>query len=227
METLAARGVSSIAFDLPGHGASPVGSIATEPASPAKTAAEQVLAELKAMDHDARWHVAGHSFGGAVAGIMALLDAARIASLALIAPGGFGPEINTQAMHAYAAAGTPDAMQAALTPFFAKADFANAGLAARHLATRQRPGVEAHLLELANRIAPLDGGQGVLPLEKIAAKGLPSAVLWGEADAILPASRAHALPGADVTLLPGIGHMPHEERPDQLAAWLLARIAPN
>jgi pimeloyl-ACP methyl ester carboxylesterase len=231
MAMLQARGISTLAFDLPGHGASPIPDLAADDAArkpPAAVAAHAVLAGLSRWEDadgpDAsparRWHVAGHSFGGAVAAIMAMLASDKLASAAFIAPGGFGPEINTAAMHAFAQAATTIGMRRALADFYGPDFVIDDRVAAGHLEARMAPGSADHLARLAAIIAPHEGGQGRLPLERVGASGVRAAVLWGEADAILPASRATALPCASVTLLQGIGHMPHEECPQRLAQWL-------
>ena len=82
-----APGVRTIAYDLPGHGLS-----LDFPGRTAKAAAQAILADLAARGMK-RVHLVGHSMGGAVATLMAL-SPERVASLTLLAPGGFGPEIN-------------------------------------------------------------------------------------------------------------------------------------
>jgi pimeloyl-ACP methyl ester carboxylesterase len=52
----------------------------------------------------------------------------------------------------------------------------------------------------------------------------PALVVWGEADRLFPAEGARRLaddlPGAEMTILPGCGHAPQEERPEELVrAW--------
>ena len=94
-----APGIRTLAYDLPGHGLS----LDFPGSGPAKTAARAVLADLAARGI-ARVHVAGHSMGGAVATLMALAEPETIASLTLLAPGGFGPEINGPLLRRYAAA---------------------------------------------------------------------------------------------------------------------------
>lgn len=50
-------------------------------------------------------------------------------------------------------------------------------------------------------------------------RGIPTLLLWGERDlAVSPESARElqrALPGSELTVLPGIGHMPYEECPEQ------------
>src|SRR5215472_1650887 len=77
------------ALDLPGHGTSSKdvgdGSL--------PVLAGAVVSVLDAIGAD-RAHLVGHSLGGAVAIAVAARDPGRIASLTLIAPAGFGAQIN-------------------------------------------------------------------------------------------------------------------------------------
>ena len=88
-----------IAFDLPGHGAS----LDHRPIGGAGVAAKAVLAAL-AERGLARWHLVGHSLGGAAAALAALRAPKSCASLTLLAPGGFGPEINERLLGRYSQA---------------------------------------------------------------------------------------------------------------------------
>ena len=51
------------------------------------------------------------------------------------------------------------------------------------------------------------------------------AILWGEKDRILPAEKAALFrglrPDAKMTLIPGAGHLPHQEKPEETAAEML------
>ncbi|MGT2467378.1 alpha/beta fold hydrolase [Mesorhizobium atlanticum] len=88
-----------LAYDLPGHSHS----LQCEGMGGAKPAARAILADLAARQLT-KVHLVGHSMGGAVATLMALADSGRVASLTLLAPGGFGPEINAALLRRYAAA---------------------------------------------------------------------------------------------------------------------------
>jgi len=63
---------------------------------------------------------------------------------------------------------------------------------------------------------------------------LPVALIWGEADRIVPLEQGRRLstliPGATLDVLPGVGHVPHIEAPDDTIGLLLAqlaRVSPN
>ncbi len=86
---LAGQGSASIALDLPGHG----GSVKEVGAGDAETFAAAVSDALAALAID-RFHLVGHSMGGAIALVLAGQMPNAIASLTLLAPAGLGPEIN-------------------------------------------------------------------------------------------------------------------------------------
>lgn len=62
---------------------------------------------------------------------------------------------------------------------------------------------------------------------------VPTLVIWGARDYVLPASQAGAaadrLPDARVSVFPDCGHLPHVEHPDrfstELAGWLAEQRA--
>jgi pimeloyl-ACP methyl ester carboxylesterase len=62
------------------------------------------------------------------------------------------------------------------------------------------------------------GGQTVSALDRLyLAAHLPTLIMWGEIDQIIPVAHAHAahqaIPGSRLELLPGVGHFPHTEAP--------------
>lgn len=60
-------------------------------------------------------------------------------------------------------------------------------------------------------------------------RGIPTLILWGEADALIPVSAAlwfkAALPDSKLIVYPGIGHLPQEEAPDRTAADVAVFLA--
>ena len=198
----------TIALDLPGHGAA-----AGWPQTPDATiCANAVAATLDALGI-ARAVLVGHSLGGAVAGIVGLLRPDLVERLVLIAPGGFGREMNVPLLRRYAAMSTAEEAAAVLAEFFGPEQ--EVPDAMPRLAAEQRadPAFRASLGAIVDRIAKGDG-QGMLPLAKLAAAPFPMTLIWGLEDRVLPAAQAIAAPAVFARhLLPGIGHMPHLEDP--------------
>jgi pimeloyl-ACP methyl ester carboxylesterase len=210
-----------IAYDLPGH----AGSSDFPDAGPPKRAATAILEDLAAYGV-ARAHFVGHSMGGAVAALCALLDPARAARLTLMAPGGFGPEINHRLLTRYAAATTGETLAPCLEAMFGYLAPVPDGAIASALRTRERPGQSATLQRIAAGLAR-DGRQGTLPLDALAALDLPVTVAWGELDAVLPCRHSLAMPARfESRLFPNLGHMLPEEAPEAMAAIVREGVAP-
>src|SRR5690606_9994316 len=125
----------TLAYDLPGHG----GSFSYEGAGPAKVATTAILADLEARDI-ASAHIVGHSMAGAVAAVMAILQRPRLASLTLLSPGGFGPEINQRLLKRYAAARTQAELVPSLEAMFGWFSPVPQVLVDQLMATRETPG---------------------------------------------------------------------------------------
>ena len=55
------------------------------------------------------------------------------------------------------------------------------------------------------------------PVPLLRTLAVPTLLLWGERDAMIPVANAQdylrALPHARLVVLPGVGHVPHEEAP--------------
>nr|WP_284739611.1 alpha/beta fold hydrolase [Rhizobium sp. CG5] len=214
-----------IAYDLPGHG----GSLQEDGIGGAGRMAKAVLIDLKRRGV-ARCHVAGHSLGGATAALMALREPTRVKSLTLLAPGGFGPEINHRALAAYGFADSEAALQTALRAMTGPG-FCFHEEAVRTLwASRQVPGAGDALRQVFEAIlagSPLDDRrQGTLPLADLGRLAMPCYVVWGLDDTILPVAQAEGLP-ANITVerIAGAGHMLIDECPERVLSLLRAVLA--
>ncbi len=201
----------TIAFDLPGHGAA----VRWPRLGHAGVQAEEVVASLDRLGID-RFHLLGHSMGGAVATIVALRLAAsaRVASLTLLAPGGFGGEIDAALLRRFAVATDADDIARLMAGFFGPAGVPHGDRVARRIAEiRRAPEVTAALAAVAEAI--LAGGhQKRFDLERLAELAHPIRLIWGDADRVLPIAQAAGVPGiVGVHRLAGVGHMPHLEAP--------------
>lgn len=210
----------TIAYDLPGHGLS----LDASGAGQAKAAARAILEDLTA-NHLERVHVAGHSMGGAVAVLMALAAPERVASLTLLAPGGFGEAIDGALLRRYAAA----AGNAELAECLAAMSGPDAEVLPSHLlpqlAMRALPGQMKKLAEIVGMIAPNDR-QGVIPRDSLARLAMPFSVLWGMSDPVLPFAQTNGLPPhSELRALPRAGHMLIEEAPDAVLEAIRSRLA--
>ena len=219
-EPMAAR-YRVYALDLPGHGTSAkdVGDGSVE------MLADTVLGVLNAIGVQ-RAHLVGHSLGGAVALAATARDPLRVSSLTLIAPVGFGPEINVSYLRGFAGAQTRRELKPVVGELFADESLVTRQLVDDLLAYKRLDGVEAALHTLVGAL--LDGDtQRTDSAAALAACGreVPVTVVWGRADRVIPAAQAEAVAGASRHLLDGAGHMPHMERPAEVQAAIEEAIA--
>jgi len=206
----------SIAFDLPGHGEA----LDWPRIGNAGVAAKAVGQSLEALDLKSV-HLVGHSMGGAVAALIALRNPDQVRSLTLLAPGGFGPEINHRLLRRYAAATDPAEMETLLEQFFGWEFKLPKFLARTAAESRARPGAAATLEAIADEI--IDGSvQKTLPREELAALPMPIKVVWGTQDRVLPTRQSHKLPGMVAThIFERVGHMAHLEIPAEVTRLIL------
>jgi pimeloyl-ACP methyl ester carboxylesterase len=177
--------------------------------------------------------VVGHSYGGAVAMAWALEAPQETAAVVLLGgatmpwPGGlglwyaltasrFGRAMIVPLVTAFAPRSKiDDAMRVVFEPDPMPAEYDRhfaAGLTMRRRVlaenARQVNGLRPHVVDMAARYGDLS---------------LPVEIMHGTADTIVPADihaqpLAQLLPDAVLTLLPGIGHMPHHAAPEAVVA---------
>ncbi|WP_208971265.1 alpha/beta fold hydrolase [Kineococcus rubinsiae] len=177
-------------------------------------------------------HVVGNSLGGAVAQAVAVRIPSRVRSLLLADPAGFGRTV-TWALRIVAV--RPLAKRL-LTPSLQAARRNQRGI------FHDRAMVTPERVERAFRLASRPHGPqvmaetahdlgtvlGVRPgwrrrlVPAVAALHLPTLVVWGAEDLVLPADHLDAvrrlLPHAETHVFPGTGHMPQIERAAEFAA---------
>lgn len=229
------RGHRVISTDIPGFGYSRSGRV--RPSLPAFGAAMAAL--LDAAGVTAPAHVMGNSLGGGVAMTLAVDHPGRVASLTLVNSVGFGSEANISALPM--AYGVLAALPGLSARFGPKARAAGAETIRdlffnRELATTEQLRHAGKLAKQADFRATFLGTAATLGapfvgvragwrrdlLKRVAASDIPTLVVWGDADLILPpkhleAARA-AIPNARTHLFVDTGHMPQVERPEEFAA---------
>ena len=209
------------ALDLPGHGTS---------AKDVGDGALGVLADAVTGVLDAlgagRAHLVGHSMGGAVALAVAARDRGRIASLTLIAPFGFGAEINAGYLRGFADAQTRRELKPVVGQLFADESLVTRQLVDDLLAYKRLDGVDEALHALLGTLLDGDDQRGESAAALAATGGAaPVTVVWGRADRIIPAAQAESVPGAVRHVIDGAGHMPQMERPAEVQAAIEETIA--
>jgi pimeloyl-ACP methyl ester carboxylesterase len=226
-----------VAPDLLGHGASakPRGDYSLG------AYASGVRDLLAALGHD-RVTVVGHSLGGGVALQFAYQFPERTDRLVLVSSGGLGREVSLL-LRAAALPGA-ELVLPFLVPSWLERAAGGVGWAGARLGLRPSQDLgelvrgflsladaEARAAFLHTLRAVIDpGGQRVSGNDRLyLAESLPTLLVWGERDPIIPAAHgiaAHeAMPGSRLELFAGGGHFPHLDDPVRFVELLRDFVA--
>ena len=175
--------------------------------------------------------IVGHSFGGGVAMQLAYQHPELCDRLVLVGSGGLGREVSWL-LRSVTLPGAEQLMPFVFPRFVADRGndlgrvLSGFGLRAPRLGEMWRsysslagaPNRKAFVRTIRNVIEP--GGQTVSALDRLyLAAHVPTLVVWGDRDDIIPVSHAYvaheAIPGSRLEILEGIGHFPHVEAPEQ------------
>jgi pimeloyl-ACP methyl ester carboxylesterase len=192
---------------------------------------------LVALGHE-RATIVGHSLGGGVAMQFAYQFPERCERLVLTCSGGLGQEVHPM-LRAVALPGAEHVLPLLVSQYVRKAGDGLLGLLGKvrlQLATDYRESW-AGLGTLADRdtrrafvhtvraVVGIDG-QRVSAVERLyLAEEVPTLLLWGEDDSVIPAHHAHEaherIPGSHLAMIKDAGHFPHRDRPGLFARHLL------
>jgi pyruvate dehydrogenase E2 component (dihydrolipoamide acetyltransferase) len=198
----------TLALDLPGHGGS---TKQLDKAVDAASFAADLDRALAALAID-KVHLVGHSMGGAIAIHFAHWQPDRVASVTLIAPAGFGPEINADFIDGFVRAQRRREMQEVLTLLVHNPALVSRQMVEDVLRYKRLDGVQAALETLAAEWFP-NGVQREEIAEVAAHLKMPVQIMWGRSDRIIPVAHAETLSGrVPVHVLDDAGHLPHMEK---------------
>ena len=217
--------VPVLAYDLPGHG----GSLDAPEPGGAGRMARAVRLDLEARGLT-RFHLCGHSLGGAVAAILALKAPEIVESLTLLAPGGLGPAINHRVLKRYACPLDRGELRLALEALRGFNASVTREMVERVWEDRSRAGARAALETVFDAMMRSGVGgrmeQGTLAMVDLARLPIPVSLAWGEQDGILPRPNEGELPGnTRYHCWPGVGHMLIDEAPQAVATLLADMVA--
>ncbi len=221
-----------IAPDLMGHGLSekPVGDYSLG------AFANGIRDLLEVLDVD-QASVVGHSFGGGVAMQLAYQHPELCDRLVLVASGGLGREVNW--MLRFLTLPGSEYVMPLIFPGFIR-DWGDSlfrtindrGIRLGRIT--EMWSAYASLAEAENRQAfartirsVIDpGGQTVSAMDRLyLASPMPTLIIWGDRDDIIPVSHAHAayeaIPGCQLVILQGVGHFPQIEAPAKFETALV------
>ena len=213
----------SLAYDLPGHGQS----LDAAGLGNAGHMARAVTADLERRGI-CRAHFVGHSMGGAVASKIALRTPALAASMTLLAPGGYGPEINHRLLRRYTEAADHDTLMVALENMYGWNSPVPERVVSGLVERRSSPGSSERLETIfAAILVERESGleQGVIARRELGTLTMPIKVLWGTQDRVLPTRQAHRLPPLFAAhVFEDTGHMLIEERPSETVLLIRQNI---
>jgi len=175
--------------------------------------------------------IAGNSFGGWISWETALAHPDRVKGLVLVDAAGY-PLQSESVPIGFRLANVPvlnRAMQSVLPRGVVESSLRNTygdpsrvtpELVDRYYEITLR---EGNRRALTKRFA---AGRGATEPERIRSLRLPTLILWGDRDRLIPplyAERFHRdIAGSELVMFPGLGHVPHEEDPAATVAALLA-----
>jgi pimeloyl-ACP methyl ester carboxylesterase len=196
---------------------------------------------MAALGHE-RATVVGHSMGGGIAMQLAYQFPERVERLALISSGGLGKEVGW-VLRAATLPGAewvlplltrtgPREVLGAASSILGRLGLrtpADVRGTALGLASLSDPKARRAFLHTARSIMD-PSGQRVSATDRLyLAEGMPTLIVWGERDPMIPAAHgiaAHALiPHSRLELFPDAGHYPFDEDPERFAAVLSDFVA--
>lgn len=212
------KGVAIIGIDLPNHGksgSSTIGSL--------DDVAAAVVSRLN-REGVKEFHLLGHSMGGATALAMAEMVSSRLRSLTLLAPAGLGADINGGFIDGLCRANS----EASLKPWLAELFHDERLLSSSFVATayKQLESVQKRegLRAMAKVLMP-DGTQATSKRTALEGLAVPTKVIWGNDDRIIPLKHAQGLPGrVALHVLKNVGHLSYIEATDDVAALLMEQM---
>ncbi|MEZ5537782.1 MAG: alpha/beta hydrolase [Thiolinea sp.] len=193
--------------------------------------AEYLQAFLAALQLDS-FHLGGSSMGGYIAGMYATQHPEQVKTLWLLAPSGMATAEPSE-LDRLLADGQPNPLVTETVADYERLlDFVFSERPFIPGPVKQALVDEAlSYRELHDEIfAQLQRDADTPPLEPLLmSAAVPLFVLWGEEDRALHVSGAEKLaeivPGAEIRVMPGVGHLPMIERPEQAAEYYLRFMA--
>jgi pyruvate dehydrogenase E2 component (dihydrolipoamide acetyltransferase) len=190
------------ALDLPGHGGSSKdvgeGSVVSLASAVGGFADALGLSAI---------HLVGHSLGGAVALELCKTRPGLCITATLLAPVGLGTEINADYVDGFIDSDRRRQLKPHLEQLFADPSLVTRQLVDDVLKFKRLDGVDAALRSVSAGFTA-GGAQSFSARATLGELDVPVQVIWGDDDAIIPASHADGLPeGVAVHKIAGAGHM--------------------
>ncbi|MET0443162.1 MAG: alpha/beta fold hydrolase [Pseudorhodoplanes sp.] len=206
-----------VRFDLPGSGLS-------EPDSTGRYDDDRTMEVIVSMMDRlgiAKAAFVGNSIGGRMAWKFAALHPERVTKLVLVSPDGFAskgfeygkkPKVPVMA-HAMRYILPRTFLRSSLAPAYGNPALLTEDVVDRYYEMMLAPGSRSALIARMEQTVLRD------PVPLLRQIRVPVLLVWGDKDAMIPVANAadylRELPQARLVTFPGLGHVPHEEAPDQ------------
>jgi pimeloyl-ACP methyl ester carboxylesterase len=225
-----------IAIDVPGFGHAGTAPFSSrEPEAALEYFVKPLAATLRELGLE-QVSLVGHSLGGFIALEIALRQNVAVDRLVLIGSLGLSPTVRPAARAYFHS--NPERLMRWFGHAVARVTSAP-GMRGRDTRSHRLTALEHELgavpdgrvpaVRAFNTLCPLVGS-AFHRRERLATLDVPTLLVWGERDAVLPVpvaiDAAALLPRAQLSLLP-LGHSPHLEAPEQVLPILLPFLAPS
>ncbi len=212
---------SVYALDLPGHGAS--SKSITDASLFGLAAVVSAFGDALGLN---KYHLIGHSLGGAVAMEIAKTRPASAASLALIAPAGLGTSINPAYIQGFIDGQSRREIKRIVEMLFFDKTLVSREMVDNILRYKRLDGVDKALREIAGHVFP-QGRQAYDFSDWLkGASALPVTVIWGAADEVASADHLDGLgEHVDIHIIADAGHMPQMEAAGKVNQLLMAHLS--
>ncbi|MEY4755274.1 MAG: hypothetical protein RJA34_172 [Pseudomonadota bacterium] len=212
------KGVPIIGIDLPNHGKSKTSAVRS-----LDDVATAVVARLDQEGVHA-FHLLGHSMGGATAMAMIAMVADRMKSLTLLAPAGLGADINGGFIDGLCRANSEASLKPWLAELFHDESLLTSSFVATAFKQLESPQKREGLRSMAQALMP-DGTQATSKRGELDGLSVPTKVIWGADDRIIPMKHAQGLPGrVALHVLKNVGHLSYIEAGDVVATLLIEQM---
>ena len=215
---LLVKGVPIIGIDLPNHGKSKL--------SPVSTLEDVAAAVVARLDQEGvkEFHLLGHSMGGATAMAMISMVTNRLKSLTLLAPAGLGAEINGGFLDGLCRASSEASLKPWLAELFHDKSLLTSSFVATAYKQLESPQKREGLRAMANALVP-DGTQATSKRAALENLNIPTKVIWGTDDRIIPIKHTNGLPSrVGLHVLKNVGHLSYIEASDVVASLLMEQV---
>jgi pyruvate dehydrogenase E2 component (dihydrolipoamide acetyltransferase) len=212
------KGVPIIGIDLPNHGKSKARAI--------RSLDDLAAAVVARLDQEGvhAFHLLGHSMGGATALAMVAKVADRLKSLTLLAPAGLGADIHGGFIEGLCRANSEASLKPWLAELFHDESLLSNSFVATAFKQLESPQKREGLRALAQALMP-DGTQASSKRSELNGLNIPTKVIWGADDKIIPVKHAQGLPGrVALHVLKNVGHLSYIEASELVASLITEQM---